>query len=1135
MSELHFAEPQWAHAVWGVLLVLATLVWLERRSGRALERFVEPALQASLVSSPTRVRRWLRLALLGLSGFSLVLALMRPQWGVDFVTTPRVGAEIMIALDVSKSMLAEDVAPNRLERAKAEIRDLLPYLAGDQVGLIAFAGRASVLCPLTPDFGFLRLVLDGVHAGSVRRGGTRLEEPIRKAVDGFGDSGDLSRVILLITDGEDHDSFALDAAERAAERGVHILAIGFGDEDGSEIRLTDPETGARATLRDADGRPVVSRLDGDLLRELAMTSEGVYVPAGTGVLDLESIFEAHIRPLMRASGEERGKTVRKDGFQWPILLALLALLASAASQASRTRLLAALLVALPLATAGESLAQSPPAEPSETAAPASDENVGSEGEEGEGRPRLELPGDAREAFNRGLATLQEAALDDAERLFEAARRGARSDGEVRFRATYNLGWVEVERAEQSLQEDPQSALAALERSADWFREAVALRPSNDQARGNLEIVLKRALALADSLAQREPGDIATQLDELIAAQRTVGAAIRAVAESSQRSDDPAIEQKMRVQFKRVAVEERKILSQASGLTELAGGELDSLEDRSEEDLTPQERMRTAQLSGLLHYVHRARERIGQARSQLRQYQAERAWRRAASGLSDLKRARDQLLDPVRVLDSLLNDALQLAGETRALAAAGLGLALQTPAASERSESVQPPAWLTTRYLGEAQTEIARRCEELDARLTAGLGEAGQASDPQQLALLERVAEAQPYLEQAHGHFSEAAQALEAERLMEVAQSQADAVTALSRARERFLELKGLIEVAYADEMRIGELLDPARAEDPEQIAEYAQALSDFQQQNLERVQRMTPMLEKERTTLEEQLAAPEDPEAEQTEQKQALERLTLAEGILALTDSAMQGASESLAGLARSPDLLVESRERVQRAVNGLENLRRLFFSIVEHLRDTSERQVDLNDETEQTAALAQAQPESGEALLGRLGSHQRKLATFTEKLAQALHDQSFEDPAALLGDQIARDEAAAQAASETLTRASELVLTAGQEMTAAADGLTAEALELEAIRQRQDDAVNRLAEALALLQPPQEQQPGEQQEQSEEQQAQPEQSEPSEQQQEQAGDPAQLLQSVRDREAERHRRQGERAHRGYEPVEKDW
>ncbi len=251
MSELRFAEPQWIHAVWAVLGFGALLAVSDRRARRALRLLVAPSLRSQLVHRATPAQRRLRIGLLTLSGLFAVFALMRPQWGLEFLSTSRAHAELMVAVDVSRSMLAEDVVPNRLERAKAEVRDLLGYLEGDHVGLIAFAGRASVLAPLTPDFGFLRLVLDGLGPHSVSRGGTRLEEPIRKALAGFRATGDVSRVILLITDGEDQDSFPLDAASDAAERGIAIITIGLGSEEGSDVPLTDPATGARMLLRAA--------------------------------------------------------------------------------------------------------------------------------------------------------------------------------------------------------------------------------------------------------------------------------------------------------------------------------------------------------------------------------------------------------------------------------------------------------------------------------------------------------------------------------------------------------------------------------------------------------------------------------------------------------------------------------------------------------------------------------------------------------------------------------------------------------------------------------------------------------------------------------------------------------------------
>ncbi|MED5262310.1 MAG: VWA domain-containing protein, partial [Myxococcota bacterium] len=338
-----FAEPDWALALWVVAFAVVLLLWLEQRGTRALDRLVSPALQARLVERPRRAQRVLRIILLGLSAVCLVLSLMQPQWGLRHVPVERSGAQIMIALDVSRSMLAEDVAPNRLARAKAEIVDLLEYLEGDQVGLIAFGGRATVLSPLTPDFGFLQLGLANAGPGSAGRGGTRLEEPLRKAIAGFagtdrGESAGSSRALILITDGEDHGSFPLDAAKAAAEAGILVIAIGIGNEEGSEVRITNPRTGARERLRDADGEVVLSRLDGDLLRRIAEETGGVYVPAGTATLDLDSIYREYIGPMTRGQFDPRGRVVRDELYPAFVILGLLFLLGSVgvSSASSRT-------------------------------------------------------------------------------------------------------------------------------------------------------------------------------------------------------------------------------------------------------------------------------------------------------------------------------------------------------------------------------------------------------------------------------------------------------------------------------------------------------------------------------------------------------------------------------------------------------------------------------------------------------------------------------------------------------------------------------------------------------------------------------------------------------------------------------
>ena len=330
MAELAFADPSRVHLLWAVLVLAGLLAWLELRSRDVLGRFLSPTMQRRLVLAPSRARRLARIGLVALSLALGVLALMRPRTpGRTESVAGRSAADLMVVLDVSRSMLAEDAAPNRLGRAKAEVAELLERLEGQRVGLIAFAGRAAVLCPLTPDHGFFRMVLRGADTRSVSRGGTRIGEALRKAVEAYGPA-DGARLVLLITDGEDHDSYPLEAAREAREAGIRVVAIGFGSEAGSPITLVDPETGARHELRDSSGQVVRSRLDGELLRQIALETEGVYVPAGTSALDLESIVETHLRPLVKASSEPFTRRIPVERYRWFVLAALACLAAAVA-------------------------------------------------------------------------------------------------------------------------------------------------------------------------------------------------------------------------------------------------------------------------------------------------------------------------------------------------------------------------------------------------------------------------------------------------------------------------------------------------------------------------------------------------------------------------------------------------------------------------------------------------------------------------------------------------------------------------------------------------------------------------------------------------------------------------------------
>ena len=326
---MNFADQQWVHLVWAALVLVALLTAFELRGRDHLGRFVSALMQRRLAVSQTLARRLTRLGLILATLVLGVLALMRPQMlgGTESLSSRRVSADILVALDVSRSMLAEDATPNRLARAKAEIGEFVDRVQGHRVGLVAFAGRAAVMSPLTTDYGFFRLVLRDVNTDSVSRGGTRIGDAIRKSITAYG-PGQGPKVLLLITDGEDQDSYPLDATRAALEAGIRIVTIGFGSESGSEITITDRKTGARSVLTDGDGQVVRSRLDGELLRRIALETEGVYVPAGTAALDLDSIIEAHIEPMVTESVSTLARRVPVENYKWFVLGALTALFAA---------------------------------------------------------------------------------------------------------------------------------------------------------------------------------------------------------------------------------------------------------------------------------------------------------------------------------------------------------------------------------------------------------------------------------------------------------------------------------------------------------------------------------------------------------------------------------------------------------------------------------------------------------------------------------------------------------------------------------------------------------------------------------------------------------------------------------------
>lgn len=268
-------------ALWGLwaLPLLALFLWYAARRRRAaLERFGDPRLVAQLARTVNGRARLAKSVLLVASVATLTVALARPQFGTRVETVHRQGQDIMVALDLSASMLAEDVAPNRLERAKLAVSRLIDRLDGDRIGLVAFAGQAFLQSPLTVDYGAARLFLNAMDTGLVPVQGTDLGAALRVALDAFVENDDAEhRILVIFTDGEDHEG-DLDAnLERALDAGVRIYTVGFGSGEGVPIPDFDERGRRRGFLRDDEGQVVTTRLEEAPLRRLAEASGGKYV------------------------------------------------------------------------------------------------------------------------------------------------------------------------------------------------------------------------------------------------------------------------------------------------------------------------------------------------------------------------------------------------------------------------------------------------------------------------------------------------------------------------------------------------------------------------------------------------------------------------------------------------------------------------------------------------------------------------------------------------------------------------------------------------------------------------------------------------------------------------------------------
>ena len=282
---------------------------LKRR--RAAVQFVDAVMVERLMPSFSTGRAWLKATVLMVAFTMLIVAIARPRFGIDIEEVSGRGVDLFVVLDVSRSMLAEDVKPNRLERAKSDVLDLMTKLEGDRVGLIVFAGAPVVQVPLTTDQGFYRMMLDDIDTNSAPRGGTSIGDAIRKALESMEARANRDQAIVLITDGGDQDSFPMEAAKQAAERNVRIIAIGLGDvSEGARIPKRADDGGL--TFVQHEGQEVWSKMDQQLLKDIATTTMGAYVPAQTLSYDLGQIYDDELSRMTQGEiNAEKTKTLSR--------------------------------------------------------------------------------------------------------------------------------------------------------------------------------------------------------------------------------------------------------------------------------------------------------------------------------------------------------------------------------------------------------------------------------------------------------------------------------------------------------------------------------------------------------------------------------------------------------------------------------------------------------------------------------------------------------------------------------------------------------------------------------------------------------------------------------------------------------
>jgi Ca-activated chloride channel family protein len=517
---MHFAQPVFliVALALGVALV-ALFVHLSFSRRRALALLGAKHLLANLTASVSIVRRRIKEAMV-VTGVVLVgVALARPQWGFRWEEAHRRGVDVLFAVDTSKSMLTPDVKPNRLERAKLAVRDLVQKFPDDRVGLVAFAGSAFLETPLTLDHSIFEQSLDGLDTNVIPLGGTNVASAIDVAEKALAND-EHKKVLVLLTDGEDLSGDAINAAEAAAKKGLVVYTVGVGTPHGELIPIAS-KGGQTRFVKDDAGNFVTSKLDESLLRRIATVTSGSYRALGDNGQGLESLYRDELATLPRSDLAARSEKVPIERYQWPLGIGLLFLgIEPMIRERRRTRVRATAksqtparrrpLVARLAAPSAAALATMLLIVPSAFASPQSAERAYKEGQFAKAESDYagaakKAPTDPRLEFNLGAAAYRTGDLDAATKSFESALHT--DDLKLQQRAYYNLGDATYRGGEKTLKDGKtDDTIRTWKQSVSDYEAALRLDRKDADAQYNLDFVKKRLADLQKKQDEKKQED-----------------------------------------------------------------------------------------------------------------------------------------------------------------------------------------------------------------------------------------------------------------------------------------------------------------------------------------------------------------------------------------------------------------------------------------------------------------------------------------------------------------------------------------------------------------------------------------------------------------------------------------------------